>query len=487
MGSGVIGLVAGCVGALVGAVGIAVWLRGRAAVAYERGRGEALAERAALEARLVRLPELEQAVHAERARGEAQQHRAEGLAARAAELEAQLTQERNSAREKLALLTEARTELSNAFEALSAAALKSNNQAFLSLAKTSLDGLRKQAAGDLEARQEAIGHMVAPLRDSLDKVDATVRSLEQQRGKAYGSLTQQLHALGEAQAGLQRETQGLAHALRAPTVRGRWGEIQLRNVVEMAGMVAQCDFLEQASKATDEGRLMPDLVVKLPGGRHVVVDAKAPLGAYLEATEAADEDRRVACLQAHAKQLRRHMLRLSAKEYWRQFEPTPEFVVMFLPGEAFFSAALQQEPELVELGGHKRVILATPTTLLALLRAVAYGWQTEGVARNAQEISSLGKELYQRLGSLARHLGGLRKGLDAAVRSYNQAVGSFEGRVLVTARRFHELGAAAGDPIEAPAVIDRAARPVAPAARRTTPQEDNSKPVQGELISLSGS
>jgi len=375
-----------------------------------------------------------------------------------ARLESALESERKTSTEKIELLSRAGEELQNAFKALAADALKSNNSSFLQIAHETLKRFQSEAKGDLEARQKAVADLVAPVRESLTKVDEQIQQMEIARGEAYGDLRAQVQSLITTQKELQSETGNLVRALRTPNVRGRWGEIQLRRVVEIAGMLPYCDFAEQETITGDNGRLRPDLVVNLPGGKSVVVDAKTPLQAFLDAFETNDEETRRIALANHARQVRDHINTLSGKKYWEQFEATPEFVVMFLPGETFFSAALEQDTGLIEHGVLNQVIPASPTTLIALLKAVAYGWNQEKLARNAQQISALGKELHERLRNLGGHIAAVGTGLDRAVESYNKAVGSLENRVLVSARKFAELGASVADEIPELEPVETTAR-----------------------------
>jgi DNA recombination protein RmuC len=412
-----------------------------------RARGEA--ERATL---VERLDSREQSIAdlkaaAERinqGNAESQQKLAQ-LVQERAHLAALLQKERETSAEKLALWNQAEQKLTDAFKALSAEALSSNNQSFLNLATTALKTFQESAKGDLEKRQQAIDAIVLPVKQSLEKVDAKIQALETAREGAYGRLSQQLHSLVDTERQLRLETANLVQALRAPNVRGRWGEMQLRRVVELAGMLDHCDFHEQVSETTEDGRLRPDMVVHLPGGANIVIDAKAPLSAYLEALDATDDSVRKEKLRDHARQLQDRVKELSGKSYWDRFDSAVDFVILFLPGETFYDAAREQDPSLIEAAVNERVIIATPMSLIALLRAIALGWRQERLARNADEISALGKVLYERLSTLGDHLIKLGRNLDKSVESYNASIGAIERNVLSTARKFRDLGAANGD------------------------------------------
>jgi len=356
-----------------------------------------------------------------------------------AALEATLTSERRNAEEKLLLLTQAGEEMRTHFKALAASALESNNSNFLQLAKATLETQQAKAEDELKSREKAVETMVKPIAESLKQVDEQVRALEEKRAHAYGTLSTQVASLLETQKALQAETGNLVKALREPQARGRWGEVQLRRVIEMAGMAEHCDFDEQVTVIGEDRRIRPDVVVKLPGAKQVIIDSKAPIVAYLAALEAADDGTRNAFLADHARQVRMHIDNLGSKRYWQQFEATPEFVVLFLPGEVFFRAAMDADPELIEYGVAQKVILASPTTLIALLKAVAYGWNQKNLAESARQISEAGKALYERLCIMTRHFEDLGTQLDKAMNSYNAAVGSMQKRVFPVARKFPEL------------------------------------------------
>ncbi len=346
--------------------------------------------------------------------------------------------------------------LTHEFKAISADILRANRADFLEQAKQAFAQLQQQSVGELELRQHAVAALVQPIRESLDKVDLKISEIEKSRAGAYGALGEQLKALNFAQLQLQAEAARLSTALRSTTYAGSWGELQLRRVVEMADMASYCDFREQETS----GALRADLVVRLPGGQRIVVDAKTPLEAFRAAGETTDETTRANRLLEHAQKLRGHIDSLGAKNYWEQFQPAPEFVVLFLPGDHFLTSALQADPLLLDRALSRRVLLATPTTLIALLKAAAYGWRQDLVAKNTDEISALGRALYDRVASFADHLDKIGRSLDAAIKGYNQAVGSFEGSVLPGARKLAELGARGGKELIDPQTLDTPVREI---------------------------
>ena len=360
--------------------------------------------------------------------------------------------------EQKALIEAMKTEMTDTFNALSSAALKSSSEDFLRLASEHLGKVVADTKGRLGEHQAALDGMIKPLYETLKRYDEQIRSIEESRHKAYGSLEEQLRTLASTQENLQRETSNLVSALRKPQVRGRWGEMQLRRVAELSGMSIHCDFTEQQSMDTEKGRIRPDMVVHLPMEREIVVDSKVSLEAYLDAVSASTEDERKAKMEKHAQQVRAHMNKLASKEYWSQFKQSPEFVVLFIPGESFLSAALDSDSTLIEDGIERRVIIATPTTFIALLRAIAYGWRQEQVTKNAQEISELGRQLYERMHILVQHFANVGSNLEKAIGSYNKAVGSMETRILPSVRKFKELGVTGADEIPVIDQIDQKAR-----------------------------
>jgi DNA recombination protein RmuC len=396
----------------------------------------------------------------------------------AARLSARVEHQERAAAERAAAAEHEREVLRGSFAELSSQALQRNAEQFLTLADTRLREAQQAASGDLAKRQQAISQLLGPLHETLTKYEEGLRLLELDRQNAYATLTEQVKQLGTTNDRLQRETSNLVTALRAPQTRGRWGEVQLRRVVEMAGMVAHCDFTEQVSVATEDGQLRPDLLVHLPGGAQVVVDAKVPLDAFLKAAEAEGEDERKVQLLAHARQVRTHVDQLAKKQYWNQFDPTPDFVVAFVPGDPLLAAAFEHDPTLMEHAVDSRVLLTTPTSLIALLRTIAFGWQQEDLSANAREVQQLGADLYDRLRIMGGHLGRLHKSLTSSVEAYNDAVGSLESRVLVTARRFPELGVVGGGAQEIPETKAVSATPRSPQAPELlAPEEDPPAPL----------
>jgi DNA recombination protein RmuC len=444
--------------------GVALWFilraRGDRAVAMLRAQlgGEAAAAAARAEEATRRMAELHsqlaaRELHLARMQGDLTAAREDGV-----RFQAELEAERRASESKLELLRNAEAKLRDTFTALSSEALRHNNQSFIELARASLAEFQQSARIDLDVRQKSIEDLVQPIKDSLSKVDGTLQLVEQNRVGTQSAVTEQLRSLYQAQQSLQTETGRLVQALRSPNVRGQWGELQLRRVVEAAGMIEYCDFDLKESVSVAGVRLTPDMIVRLPGGKNVVVDAKVPSSAYLDAMETDDESQRDARLKDHSRQVRDHIVKLGNKTYWQHFQPAPDLVIMFVPGETLLSAALQRDPALLEFSLSRGVMLASPLTLMALLRAVAYGWQQENVAKNALEISDLGRQLYDRIRIMAVHFEEVARGLMRSVDAYNRAVGSLESRVLVTARRLKDKGITAPDELPELETIDHTAR-----------------------------
>jgi len=360
--------------------------------------------------------------------------------------------------EQKSLIEMMKKEMTDTFNALSSAALKSSSEDFLRLASESLGKVVTDTKGRLGEHQAAMDGMIKPLYESLKRYEEQIKSMEEGRHKAYGSLEEQLRSLTSSQETLQKETSNLVSALRKPQVRGRWGEMQLRRVAELSGMSVHCDFTEQQSVDTEKGKIRPDMIVHLPMDREIVVDSKVSLEAYLDTVNAATDDEKRSRMEKHAQQVRTHMNKLASKEYWSQFRQSPEFVVLFIPGESFLGAAVEVDSSLIEDGIEKRVITATPTTFIALLRAIAYGWRQEQVTKNAQEISDLGRQLYERMLTLVQHFETVGKSLERAIGSYNKAVGSMESRVLPSVRKFKELGVTGSEEIPVLEKVDQVPR-----------------------------
>jgi DNA recombination protein RmuC len=431
----------------------------RAAVSAEGA--QMAADRARFEAISQRVPFLERDLATARALLAEREAKLGEAQVRIAEILTRLSESEKAAAEKLELLSRAETSMKNAFQALSTDALDKSRAAFLDQAHATFGEFRESALRDFAAKETTFAQLVSPIRESLSKFETHVHDIEQKRTEAYSGMSEQFASFKESQSLLRGETEKLVTALRAPSVRGRWGEFQLRRVVEMAGMIQHCDFVEQSTIQGEESRLRPDLIVHLPGGKTVVVDAKVPLTAYLDAKDARDENSRRELIQLHARHLRKHVGELRDKSYSDQLSSSPDFVVMYVPIESAFADAVQADPSLLDDAVEGNVIPAGPMTLLSLLKGAAYGWRQERIAQSAEQISELGKELYNRISVMAAHLSGVGEALGKATLAYNKAVGSMESRVLVQARRFKDLGAAVGEDIPEIETVSHAPRQLA--------------------------
>ena len=405
-----------------------------------------------------------------------QQRRIAELSTKNTELHTTLEMERSTHIDKLAAIEknhdQARSQLTETFSHLSSQALKHNNEEFLKLAQENLKQFQTKAQGELTQKEQAIESLVKPIKEALEKTEKQIRVMEHERKEAYGALTHHLETMTQTQQALQGETRNLVNALRRPEVRGQWGEMTLKRLAELAGMVEHCDFYEQEHTQTADGAMRPDMIVRMPGGREIVVDVKTPLDAYLSAVEAADDKEREVHLARHTKNVRKRVQELATKGYWNQFKNSPDFVVLFIPGDQFLSAALDNDHALLEDAMQQKVILATPTSFVALLRAVAYGWRQESLAENAEHIREVGEELYGRLATFAEHMGKMGKNLNTTTQHYNKAVASFDTRVLPSARKFTEMGISTKKTVEHVEQIETAAR---------TPEGQETEPTQETL------
>lgn len=400
---------------------------------------------AAANVRAERTADLEESLDRRESQITALQNEISDLRSRGARLETIIRQDRQALKEKLSLVEGWQNRLTDAYKGLSSQALKENNRIFMDLAQTTLARFVDKARSDMDQRSLSVDNMLKPLHETLKRYEHHAKDIERARENAYGELRQQVHHMAAAQDRVHHETSRLVRALQVPHVRGRWGETTLRRVAELSGMQAHCDFFEQPAVPGEDIRMRPDMIVQLPGNRRIIVDAKVSLSAYLDALEATEPEQRDALLDRHAAQIATHIQQLSRKAYWSQFDTTPEFVVLFIPGENFFAAALSRNPNLIEDGMQRQIVLATPTTLIALLKAVAFGWRQQQAAENADTVSRLGRTLYERLKTMTTHLQQMGRDLDRCVGSYNRMVGSMERRVLTSARRFEDLGVVRAD------------------------------------------